>query len=175
MSDTAFQEKDLLVLFPGRKFEIGKIRVTTAAITKILNEIALTGVMYKACIATGVSPLQFLRLRKENNALELLASEAKEIYREHISQVVHHRAIEGWEEPVFYQGREVGTVRKYSDRLLEMQARRHIPEYRESTQMDVNVVAGVLVVSAPATLDQAEWLENAKKVKRLPTKDVVDG
>src|SRR5258706_5162047 len=30
------------------------------------------------------------------------------------------RATEGWDEPVFYQGVEVGTIRKYSDRMLEL-------------------------------------------------------
>lgn len=29
------------------------------------------------------------------------------------------RAVSGWDEPVYQQGRQVGTVRKYSDRLLE--------------------------------------------------------
>jgi hypothetical protein len=30
------------------------------------------------------------------------------------------RAVQGWDEPVFHQGRKVGTIRKYSDRMLEI-------------------------------------------------------
>ena len=38
------------------------------------------------------------------------------------------RALDGWNEPVFYQGQRVSTIRKYSDRLLELQLRAGDPE-----------------------------------------------
>jgi len=32
----------------------------------------------------------------------------------------HSRAVDGWEEPVYFQGHKCGTVRRYSDKMLAM-------------------------------------------------------
>ena len=37
---------------------------------------------------------------------------------DYLEEKARQRATEGWEEPVWYQGDEVGRVRKYSDTLL---------------------------------------------------------
>lgn len=58
---------------------------------------------------------------------------------------------------MYYQGVMVGTVRKYSDRLLEFAAKAHCPEYREKSA-GINVNSGVLVIQAPRQ-SHAEWLE----------------
>lgn len=51
---------------------------------------------------------------------------------------LHRRAVEGWDEPVFQRGERVGTVRKYSDRLLELRAKALMPSYREHQRLDLN-------------------------------------
>ena len=43
---------------------------------------------------------------------------AEEMAADRLEQEARRRAVEGVPEPVFYQGRQVGTVRKYSDSLL---------------------------------------------------------
>ena len=48
------------------------------------------------------------------------------------------RALEGGEEPVFYQGKIVGSVRKYSDTLLMFMLKARRPErYRDRVGVDV--------------------------------------
>ena len=44
-----------------------------------------------------------------------------------IEEEARRRAIEGTEEPVFYQGKQIGRVRKYSDALLMFLLRAHRP------------------------------------------------
>lgn len=135
---------------------------TAEKFAMILNEICNTGVMGLACIACGMSPSHFRRLRVEHEDIQLLTDEATAIYHERLRWVIHNRAVDGWEEPVFYKGEEVGSVHKFSERLLEMQAKRHMPEYRDKSQMDVNVAGGVLVVHAPA-MSREEWLKQHGK------------
>lgn len=66
--------------------------------------------------------------------------EAQEVARGAVERELHRRAVEGWNEPVFYQGEQVGEVRKYSDRLLELMARGLIPERdRENFKLDAKV------------------------------------
>ena len=60
--------------------------------------------------------------------------------RADIEHEIFRRAQEGYEEPVFggkYKERVVGTIRRYSDRLLELRARAMLPEYREAAGLSV--------------------------------------
>jgi hypothetical protein len=142
-----FVMEEVLPLLPDRGITVPQnVRFTPQAIVDILNEMSRYGCYGRACIAAGVSPTQWKRLRKDFPVLEELAGMAKEFYRQSIRRTIHNRAVEGWDEPVFFKGEEVGCIRRFSDRLLEMHAKRHCPEYRDRGQLDVNVSGGVLVV-----------------------------
>ena len=141
-----------------------RLKFTPPLLTKIFNEIANCGVMRTACAAAAVSLGQFLRLREVHEEIDELTKLAIDFYRERIQETIHNRAIEGWDEPVFYQGRPVGSIRKFSDRLLELQAKRFCPEYRDRSEVDVNVSGGVLVIHSPA-MGREDWL--AERRKRL--------
>lgn len=56
------------------------------------------------------------------------------------------RAVEGTEEPVYHLGKQVDTVRKYSDRLLELLLKSNDPE-KYSDKHQVAVSGQVLSVS----------------------------
>ena len=54
---------------------------------------------------------------------------------------IYRRSTEGVDEPVFggkYKETIVGTVRRYSDRLLELRARALLPAYRDAASLNVN-------------------------------------
>lgn len=147
-------------VFPKR--DENHVKFTPLAIAKILNNIANCGVMYQAVMAAGLSYSQFAKLRNEYTALGTLVDEAMDLYREKVAHAVHSRAIQGVEEPVYFKGAIVGYIRKYSDRLLELHAKRHCPEYRDKNTLDVNVAGGVLVVhDSPQTKE--EWMAQHRK------------
>jgi hypothetical protein len=55
----------------------------------------------------------------------------------------HRRAFDGTLEPVFHQGDECGTVRKYSDTLAIFLLKAHAPDkYRESSRMELTGANG---------------------------------
>jgi hypothetical protein len=54
-----------------------------------------------------------------------------------IRDEVRRRAIEGWDESVYQRGQLVGHVRKFSDALLMMEAKRRDPSYRENPHVEV--------------------------------------
>jgi hypothetical protein len=67
--------------------------------------------------------------------------EAVETARADIEHEIFRRAQEGYEEPVYggrYKEEVVGTVRRYSDRLLELRARAMLPAYRDAAALNVN-------------------------------------
>lgn len=76
---------------------------------------------------------------------------------------MYRRAVVGYEEPVRNnKGEIVGTVRRFSDRLLELYVKRHMSEYREKLSADVNVTGGVLVVGGNM-LKTKDWEEKYAK------------
>ena len=83
-------------------------------------------------------------------------------YRETIEHEIKRRAMEGWDEPVFYKGNEVGVVHKYSDRMLELHGKRHIPEYRDKQSIDLNATGGILVVPG-TSMTAEEWEKHTRK------------
>lgn len=67
--------------------------------------------------------------------------EAIEVARAEVEHEIYRRSTEGVDEPVFggkYREQIVGTVRKYSDRLLELRARALLPAYRDAAALNVN-------------------------------------
>jgi hypothetical protein len=74
-----------------------------------------------------------------------LCIKAHEEYCDVVRNEIHRRAIEGWEEPVFgslgfQQGSgQIGTVTRFSDRLLELQAKRVLPELQKPDSPLVNI------------------------------------
>jgi hypothetical protein len=55
-------------------------------------------------------------------------AEAGEISADGVEREIYRRAVEGWEEPVFYQGEQVATMTRYDSGLLLALARARRPE-----------------------------------------------
>ncbi len=73
--------------------------------------------------------------------------EARLAYAEKLLGEAYRRGVEGWiERGLYVNGRHVGDVRKYSDKLLMHLLRRYDPEYRE----DVRVIVQERVVQVDA-------------------------
>lgn len=109
-----------------------------------------TGLIHVSCRAAGVSEECFRQYRLNNyNGFADRFREIDGLFRDSIEAEIRRRAIQGIDEPII-GGKDrdevVITVKRYSDKLLEMYAKRHIPEYRERQQLDVNVSGGVVVV-----------------------------
>jgi hypothetical protein len=89
----------------------------------------------EACETVGIK-------RKDVKALKAADAEFAGDYREArgygddvIRNELARRAIEGVDEPVFWQGQQVGTVRRYSDRLLALMAKAHLDEYGDRIEI----------------------------------------
>lgn len=146
----------------------GYVAVDEKAVERFLEHIRQTGRKTEAARVGGVCPETMRVYRKEHPELEEAIEDAMDEYRDRIAAEIHRRAIEGWEEPVFSPslGTQIGTVRKFSDKLLELHAKRHMPEYREHLKADVNVSGGVLVVGASAKTAQ-DWAEQYGGPKKV--------
>lgn len=95
---------------------------------------ALTGKLMVAAELSGVTARTTLNWRNndEDEAFQAAFASARALAGDILEAEIMRRAVEGIDEPVYQQGRLVGFVRRYSDRLLEMAAKGAFPEkYRE--------------------------------------------
>ena len=123
------------------------------------------GRLTDAAIASGVIYKTARRHIVNDPAFAEEVEDAKMAYRDRISAEVFRRGVEGWDEPVYQRGERVGYVRRYSDRMLEIHAKRFEPEYRDKQQVDMNHSGGVLVVGS-ISQDSTTW---AKQWANLQT------
>ena len=79
----------------------------------------------------------------------------KEPYKDTLTQEVYRQAVEGIDEPVYYQGKLVDTVKKYSPILLMFLLKREDPSYRDSYRAPEDDSGKVSLVDVIAAVQQA--------------------
>ena len=126
---------------------------------KFLEVYAETGRLTYAAECALVCGQTVRRHLKSDPEFAAAFEEAKQMYGDKIQKEIERRAMEGWDEPIinFRDNTIVDTVRKYSDRLLELASKRYIPEYRDKLEIDATVNAGVLVVTTPEQISPEDW------------------
>lgn len=73
-----------------------------------------------ACRAVGLSTTNAYRTRKRMPRFAARWDAALAAIRPALEEAAFRRAVEGWDEPVFQGGRQVGVRRRYSDNLLRL-------------------------------------------------------
>ncbi|MBF0186096.1 MAG: hypothetical protein HQM06_17140 [Magnetococcales bacterium] len=95
-----------------------------------LAALAQSGVITAAAEAAGMSRgCAYLQRAKDPDFAEQWES-ALEEFADSLESEAYRRAVEGWEEPIFHGGQEVGTIRRYSDSLLRDMLRARVPRYK---------------------------------------------
>jgi len=165
-----FLPDDVVEAMPGRQWDHERISWTPQVCANVLNHVVNYGVLAHACLSQGVSYRTLEILVKDYPGFAALKAEAQDLYRDKVSRAVHNRAITGWLEPQFHKGQFCGFIRKFSDRMLELQAKRYVPEYRDKSAVDLNVKSGVLVVNSDGIPDKEAWLEEMRKRRQVESK-----
>lgn len=129
-----------------------------------------TGEPAAACEEVGILSRTVNGYRKKYPEFAEAEAEAMRTYRARLAMKVHERGVDGIQEPVFWQGIIVGWVTKYSDRMLELQVKRHIPEYRDKVTVENNHSGAVGLLADLGNLPEnirAELKDLLKKVEGL--------
>ena len=146
----------------GRKFTPDRWEV-------FFHNLARTGLLGRSARAADASPETIRAYRRDDPEFAEMFAQALADYRESLEAEVHRRAVDGWDEPVYQRGELVGTIRRHSDRMLELLIKKNIPEYREKLAVDATVRGGVMVVptAAPdADTWEAEFGDKARGAPR---------
>lgn len=93
-------------------------------------------IIERACIAANVSRTTYHRWMEHDAEFAMVLEQAKYAGDDLIRAEIHRRGLIGYDEPVFYQGEQVATVRKYSDACLLKLAASRMPEFRDKQSSD---------------------------------------
>lgn len=104
----------------------------------VLTALAQSGNVSVACRAAGISRASFYEWQESDPEFKKAAAAAKDEATELLEAEALRRARSGIEEPVFYQGKKCGAVRRYSDTLLIFLLKAARPEkYRERSAVTI--------------------------------------
>lgn len=149
--------------------------LTRARKDSFLEALALVGNISRAAELAGINRqthYDWLTADDEDASYRKEVDVAIDQFRDRVRDEVRRRAIDGWLEPVTYQGqfqfrelqnpdgtprlnehnqpiREIVAVRKFSDRLLERLAEAKCAEFKQKHEIDANVTGSV---TQPGTL-----------------------
>lgn len=107
-----------------------------------LATLAETGNVTRSATAVGASRSVVYEWRMADEEFAKAWDQAVRIAVYGLEDEARRRAEEGVEEPVFHQGSQCGTVRKFSDTLLIFLLKAHDPKYREKTGLELTGANG---------------------------------
>jgi hypothetical protein len=132
--------------------------ITLEMLQNFLNELEKTGLYETAANRVGLHGRVVERLMKLDDRFKIMCEDRIKSFVDTLQMELHRRAVLGWDEPQFNHktGVQIGVVRRYDSRLLELMIKRHVPEYNEKVDVSVTQQVGVLVVPIRAT-SVREW------------------
>lgn len=122
--------------------------LTYAAKQKFLKSFSLYGNVTKAAKSAKVARYTPYQWAENDEEFAAAWEQAKAAAADHLEQEAYRRAVTGVLEPIYYQGEQVGTVRKYSDALLTLLLKANRPDkFKERTEhsgdLGVKYIAGI--------------------------------
>lgn len=125
--------------------------------------------------AVGVSYAVVMGLKARDADFQAACDEALEEAYDHLEAEARRRAFEGTDEPVWYMGEQVGTVRRYSDSLaqflLKGYRRRKFGDKQEITGADGGPLSTVDETRKAARIAALLSLAQQRRDGELPADD----
>lgn len=156
-------------LYAKRARRIRIDEITVEQLEFYLTELMGTGLQYLSAERAGLSENIIRTLKKNDTAFAAMCDKAMSMFIEGIVAEVVRRARDGWDEAVFSQklGTQIGTIRKYDGKLMELLVKRYAPEFREKFESAPTVTNNVIVVpQAAATAD--DWVKQNQLPRSEP-------
>ena len=104
-----------------------------------LGAYAKTGNVTTAAEKVGFSRATAYRYRDADPDFAAAWDEARAEAGDRLKAEAIRRGVEGWDEPVFYQGEVCGHIRRYSDGMLGRLLEATLPEFRRRVDVSAKV------------------------------------
>lgn len=143
----------------------------TAAREKFLAQLAAGWSATKAAAATGIAKQRYYELRKADETFAAAWEQAYDAGTDRWRDAIRERGLDGWDEPVYQGGKQVGTVRKFSDTLLLLEMKRRDPAYRDNHRVELTGKDGGPIQTVDRSASLAEIAEVLRETGALTADD----
>ena len=147
---------------------MARLRAFTARKKKrFLEVLAQTSNVSEAARGAGLTRVQVCKIYEIDEKFAMAWRTAIDEAVDDLEHEARRRALDGTEEPVFYQGKECARVRRYSDSLMLALLKAERPEKykdRVASELSGELRGGVLAV--PQAMDPVAWAEIAVEYQR---------
>ena len=127
---------------------------------KFLTALRVTGSVTAAAEYSGIHRRSVYKARDRSKTFAESWDEALNQAKYALETEARRRAIDGADKPIFYKGVQVATIKEYSDRLLEVLLKAHMPEkYRERFEHTGADGGPIRVDQTIHTPDAETWAE----------------
>jgi len=96
----------------------------------------------EACRAAGIQRATAYKRRAENESFAARWDQAISEASDALMEEAWRRAVDGVDRPVYQGGTQVGSVREYSDRLMEKLLEAHHPAFRRLQRVELTGANG---------------------------------
>jgi hypothetical protein len=128
--------------------------------TRFCEEFAKHGRKKQSADVAGVSIATIQRYLSADPIFKDMFAEAQATYRDHVAEEVYRRGVTGIEKPIIggqFRDEIICYEKVYSDRLLELEAKRVDPGYRDRGNIDIAVKEGGVLVIANNKTSLDDW------------------
>jgi len=130
-----------------------------------IEALAKFGTISKACEVSKLCRGTIYMWRKEHPEFKARFDAAIAAFGERLEDEAVRRAHDGWEEPVFYQGVVVGSIRKFDSNLMVKLLEANIPDkFRPKTDINLLLSKEIDEVAKKLGLDPFELRKEVEKV-----------
>ena len=124
------------------------------------------GNVSKAAKKAKLSRPHLYARKKSDSAFSDAWDEAEALGVAALEDEAKRRAYDGWLEPVFHQGKRCGTIRKFSDTMLIVLLKAHLPDkYQERKKVD-NTSSDGSMSPVPAPMNPLTVMEMLRRQLR---------
>lgn len=110
------------------------LRIDPADVVQFLARLAVTGNVLDACKKSRIGRSTVYRMREHISEFRVAWDRAIEMSHDVLRRELFRRAVEGVPKPIVHNGKVIGTIREYSDQLLALLGKGHLPELAKTIQ-----------------------------------------
>lgn len=141
-------------------------RIPQAAWNHFLEELAVRGHVADSCKAAGIKQITMYKHAEVDKEFAAAKERAHAQGMLCLEDEAKRRAVDGYDEPVFYKGEQVAVVRKYSDPLLTLLLQGRDARYRRKQEI-TGAEGGALVMMLSTMNDEELAAHVAVKQREL--------
>ncbi len=129
----------------------GKAAMQAEFLSHLTESLSVTS----AAKATGITRQTVYDWLSKSRAFKIKFNAAMQTINAYLEDEAIRRAVHGIDKAIFHQGKKVDTVKEYSDTLLAMLLKSHMPDnYKDRTASDA-AFPGIIDDDGPMDLEEA--------------------